>query len=1505
MPGASEVTMMWMKSNVIKARPSTRRMARTIVLLAACVGCAPIMARAQTGQGAASAQKSGDERQGARPGADSSDGRQDRQRGEAARGDRVRDLLRDIDPAMFNLIGAEIDVEIIGDRVVLTGPEEAVAAVELLITMLDQDMEQKVLRVITVTQKDANDIARTAGQAIRDALKKPTTRPEDEVSVTALSSNILLVAALPRDIDFVVDIIKKIDDVQDELGKVEMVVFPVKHRKAADVAERLTEIITQIRAKQGAQGAKGELQIVPNNANNSIMVLIAESERATIQKLINEIDVEPVKGWGEVKLTLYPLLHSKAGELADVVNELLTSQRDREATEEVIYRLSISKAMPDGQIVDLPPIDLEKPLRILADDGTNSLIVATVEENVGPMGELIRLLDGVPIAEELSVKLFPLRFADAETVGNLLQEMFDGGKNLPEDPDGSGADAVPDGAPGRALVYNIGIATDKRTNTLIVTGRPEQLLLVHDVVTELDRPATALKFPLRFIQLDHTDATRIGQIVKDLFEQRFEAAESVGAGRAAMERERLFLTVDIRSNTLIVSASAENINEIRTIAAQLDTKPARLFDQIRLVTCHRLSAGDLKEKIEELWQRKADLRREEELPEDMPVIVVDERSNALIIASNTEDFEEIQRLVATLEAQPLIDDIRLFELRYADATVLAGMLDELFSGMSSVAESFVAPAILADPRSNALVVAATRDAMERVENLLTRLDVAAGPMTAMFKVYSIQHSSAAKLAPRMQELFDSRSEGQEISRTPIVIIADESSNSVIVSASRDDHQVIAELLALLDKPSSLAKQFEIFPLKMAKAAAVAERLDTLFQSQAEGSQGRADAIAVEPDERTNSIIVWAAPSEMMNIAEVIRRLDTSSPAVEMMVKVIQLKQALAEDFANLLEETFVGQNAGGDDERAVIISFTGKDEQGREVVRKLLRQDIKVQPDPRTNSLMVMAPVDSMKMLEAMIRDFDQIRPVLSELRLFPLINSDAQSMVDQLTELFSPDAAGGETQNRLVFGGDLADVDLAAVGQELRFTADPRTNTLIAAGAEVDLRMVEELVYLLDAQEAEDRVTTVYQARFRDAQDLASAVQGFNQQEQDVLGELDDEEARLRRVERQVSIEALGQEGEGSSSLIVGTSRRAYQSTMEMIAELDRPEPQVKISVLIAEVTLSDSLELGMEIAGQDLAFSEGAVLGPNGIIQGGDFDFVLGTNVGAVGNGLGFNFTFTGQDFSFLFHALQSNSRLEVLSRPFLLLRNGEEGNVTIADQIPIVESSRLNDTGQTQSTIGREDVGIVLTATPHISPDGYVTIDLSQEISNISGELTDLTEGVRSPIFATREVTTNVTVRDGETVVVGGLIQSRKSEGENKVPILGDLPWIGPLFRSTSITEDRTELLVVLTVDVIRTDEDVRKMSFEERDKFTLSDRILQSPLMEGLRILPDESLLGPAKDESEQLLPEAIRKRPRDDKPDDYGPRPRKYGPTIKPPATTTTTAGGVYGPKMMRTDANAS
>lgn len=1586
-----------------------------------------------------------------------------------------------IDMGTIQLSGNDVIIESLpGGNILIHGQAEDVAIIQALIQRLDRDVPPRQLEIITLENKKATEVAQGVQTILRDLYEtERPERPQERVTVSALSTNIVLIAAPAAKMPEVIRIVKSIDAVPEALPDFELMTFDIQYIKPSTAAAKLQEFVDKIRQKQGAE-AGPEFQISAFDDTGKITVLGPKDQESKLRQLLEQIDAKPREGFGEIKLVLFPLLNNEAKDMADTLKELLTVPEGKEAAAEAIRRLRMIKRTPEGEEEELPPVDLEKPLKIIPDDGTQSLIIATVDENIDPIGELIALLDKVPLAVEMGVQIFPLRYADADSVAKLLDDMFEQGKKLPRPAPGDDkTEAVPESPQGEALVYNVAVVADMRTNTLITSGRPAQMALIQSVVAQLDQPSTAVKFPLRLLELQHSDATRIAKVIEELFTKRVESLEKRQAGASAVERERVFVAADIRSNSVIVSASPENYDEIVRMVEKLDGPSDRLFESIRIINCDNTSAADLQSKIEELWKRKADLRREGDVPEDLPVVVADQRSNSLVIASSPEDFDEIKKLVERLEAQPLspiaeirlialvnndaseigdmiktlfeermkqrlvqgqeenpadrvavavdtatntilvassrenfdemmrivetidrepdlegvvrvfflhnavaadvaehlkdlfdqglynpstgldsklaeerqkvalVDDprsnaiiasgsktnlsileqligqmdsdeplmlqaeTRLFRLEFADAVQNADMLQKLFEGIKSNAaepDLFPQPTIIADERSNTLIVTGTKDALKRCGDLLRSIDVEAGPTTAYFEIYMMHHASAARLAPKMQEMFDKRNEGRQQEQTPVFIQADEATNTLICTASRDDHTLITGLLRLLDRPSTIAKQVEIFPLRAAKAEAVAERLQNVFKSQAQISGGtdRADVLAVEPDPRTNSLVVWAAPSEMASIADVIHKLDTTEPATEMMVKVIRLERALATDFADVLDKTLNGEGGAGQgkDAQAVIISFEETMPDGSKQLRKLLRQDVTISADARSNSLMVMAPAGSMAMLETLIQAFDRLRPQMAEIRLFPLANADAEEVVQRLQDLFeAPSGAGSDVDQQLEFGGRMAGLveraaahngELNGVRLPVRFSADRRTNTVIAAGHPMDLGMVEQLVQMLDIPDVEERITEVVMLQYSTAADVVSAVNDFVQEERDRLSDIEGETAAIRKAERHVTV--VGDES--SNSVLLGISPRYYSQIMSMIQQIDRPPPQVMIQVLIAEVTLDDSVELGFEWALQDLDFTQNAVIGPNGVIQGPGHDFVTGTDVGAggaAGSFGGFSFTITGEDFNFLFRALQSNGMLQVLSRPTILVENNEEANITIGDRVPFVTSSSVSDSGQVNSQVQYEDVGIILNVTPHINPDGYVNLEVKPEISalNPSGSGVQISEGLTAPTFSQRSAETVVTVKDGETVVIGGLITNREDERETKVPLIGDVPGLGLLFRSTNYSTTRTELLIVLTVDVIRDEDDAEAMSVEQRDKGYLPDSIKQHRLMEGLRIVPgEEEGLGPA-GEGEQG---PTRRRKPLERPL-YGPSPEIYGPQRQEPVQISSVPPGVYGPPL--------
>ncbi len=1574
-----------------------------------------------------------------------------------------------LDIGQVQLSGNDIVIETVGNGILIYGNPDDVAILQRMIEELDEDIVPPNIKIVTLQNKNADEVAQVVEKVMEDISISGVDRPEERVTVSPLSTNILLIAAPDSKMDQVLRIIESVDKVTETLPEVELMTFQVQYRKPSEAAAELEEMINILKDKQKAADAP-DFTIKAHDDLGTITVLGPISQEEKIRKLLETIDAAPKEGFGEIQLVLYPLKFNTASDMVDTLEQLLVAAEAREEAKEAIRRLRMLRAK-DGEVVEeLPPVDLEKPLKLIADDSTQSVIVATVEENVGPIGELINLLDTVPVSEEVALQIFNLRHADAKTVKDLIEELFDAGKNLTKHPSGQNRDAAGEGVVGQALAYEVAISADQRTNTLVVSGRPAQVALVTNIVMKLDQEAKDLQYPLQLVELEHSSAARLGKVISDLFEKRVESLEARDAGTVAVEKERVFITIDERTNSLVLSASPENYAEILRIVTKLDTPAEKLFEQIKIITCTNTSAADLASKIDDLWQRKADLRREAELPEDLPIIVPDQRSNALVVAASPEDFEAIEALVAQLEAQPLapiaeirlvtleqndatevgdmlkqlfeermeqrlaqgqeenpsdrvavatdastntiliasskenydemiriieaidiqpdlegvvrlfflryavasdvaeriqdlfdqglyspqkglesqlvearqeiavIDDPRsnsivvsaskpnlsiieklieqmdspepfhadsrteVFPLEYADSVEVADMLQKMFEGIRSAASEpdlFPEPTILPDPRSNTLIVTGTQDALQRCRNLLAIVDAKAGAPSATFEIYQLLHASATRLAPMMQEMFDKRDEGSDQKRSPIFIQADESTNSLICTAARDDHAMITGLLRLLDKPSELSKQMEIFPLKSAKADEVADRLQTLFQSQAGTSSGpdRADAMAVEADVRTNALIVWAAPSQMENIRSIINKLDTTKPGQEMMVSVFRLQRARAEEFADVLDQTLNPDGAG--DERAAIINFEDLLPDGSKTLRSLVRQDITITPDARTNSLMVMAPMGSMDMLESLIYAFDRLPPTISEIRLFQLTNADAEEVVQKLQDIFEEDGAGaGEVEEQLTIGTGLTDLEPGGLQMPLRFTADRRTNTVIAAGHEIDLRMVDMLVRMLDMPDLDERIVEVYKAQYIPAADIASAIKSFADEERDRLSDIEDETAAARRAERHVT----AVEDEDSNSVLLGVSPRYYSHFMNMIHQIDRPPPQASIEVLIAEVSLDDRVGVGVEWAVQDLSFSKNAVIGPNGIVVGDNHDFVVGTDIGAsaAGGSLGgFSFTITSEDFSFLFKALQADSLVELLSRPTILVENNEEANITIGDRVPIPRATATSEAGQISSTVEYENVGIILSVVPHINPDGFVNLEIRPEISQLTAASVQISEGFSANVISERSAETVVTVKDGETVVMGGLIQTREQETESKIPILGDIPLIGFLGRTTNVESRRTELMIVLTVNVIRSEDDAYAMSVKLRDQSgIIPERIKASPLMQGLRILPEETpgLEPLLEDETLPLRPGQLEPMPDRQL---YGPNPEAYGPAVPQRVQIgSATKAEVYGPRLV-------
>ena len=263
---------------------------------------------------------------------------------------------------------------------------------------------------------------------------------------------------------------------------------------------------------------------------------------------------------------------------------------------------------------------------------------------------------------------------------------------------------------------------------------------------------------------------------------------------------------------------------------------------------------------------------------------------------------------------------------------------------------------------------------------------------------------------------------------------------------------------------------------------------------------------------------------------------------------------------------------------------------------------------------------------------------------------------------------------------------------------------------------------------------------------------------------------------------------------LIVITDDETSQFVSQVVTNLDRPKPQVLIKVVFLEVTYGKSYDLGLE-GGTARRLNNATTLGISNV-------FGLASQGAAGANGAGL-YQLTGQDWQVTLRAIAEADKTEVLSRPSVLARNNQQAVITVGQEIPFITNSRYDTLGNQINTIQYQDVGIILRVTPFITSDGMVEMIVSPEISNLSAKTVPISTGsnpVFAPVIDKRSADTVVVTPDGQTVIIGGLMENSKTATDSKIPILGDIPGLGALFKRKARGNTKTELIIFLTPHIV---------------------------------------------------------------------------------------------------------
>ena len=285
----------------------------------------------------------------------------------------------------------------------------------------------------------------------------------------------------------------------------------------------------------------------------------------------------------------------------------------------------------------------------------------------------------------------------------------------------------------------------------------------------------------------------------------------------------------------------------------------------------------------------------------------------------------------------------------------------------------------------------------------------------------------------------------------------------------------------------------------------------------------------------------------------------------------------------------------------------------------------------------------------------------------------------------------------------------------------------------------------------------------------------------------------------------------EENNSLMIYSTGMQYKTIKAALEKLDIPPTQVLIEASIVEVTLSDSLQYGLEWTfNNQLGGSEFSGVG---VLSDGEYNFGGGDGpLAQLANGFAYTVTGGSNDIVAVLKALAQESLLNVLSTPSVMVLDNNVASISVGQQVPVNTGTVVTDGGNTVNNISYRDTGVQLTVRPSVNAGGLVTLDVDQQINEV-GEIDPATD---NRLFFDRTISSRVAVRSGEAVVLGGLIRENASEAEDGVPWLYKAPLIGPLFGTTTKTRTRTELLVIITPRALYNDEQLRQASDEMRDR-----------------------------------------------------------------------------------------
>lgn len=544
-------------------------------------------------------------------------------------------------------------------------------------------------------------------------------------------------------------------------------------------------------------------------------------------------------------------------------------------------------------------------------------------------------------------------------------------------------------------------------------------------------------------------------------------------------------------------------------------------------------------------------------------------------------------------------------------------------------------------------------------------------------------------------------------------------------------------------------------------------------------------------------------------------------------------------------------------------------------LKPLVSKDAAMVAYPPTNTIILTDASSNIRRVLSILEAID-VETYKEELAVLKVQHADAGALAQQLGEIYGAEVAGNPGQpggltpriRQPQVPGQPPQVQSGEVQRDrVRIITDARTNSLIVLASRTRLADIRRLVQKLDVPVTGGGRIHVYYLKNADSEELA-----------DTLGALISGQPRapssggkgakgaqggagglaaaaqaaqaqaLRAAVTELSEGVTVTADKGTNALIIQASQEGFATIAQVIEKLDIRRPQVLVEALIMEVAVSNNEDLGfngiyrvitdgMDVGLTSVTDSDStSLLGAAAAAGTGGTSAITGLLANAVMNEIldSDGKPIEGQTGRFIqgvIKAAAGNSSANILSAPHILTTDNEEAEIKIGNNIPIVSSRVQSAAGIEQSNTGnlatsvnieRQDIGITLRVTPQISEGDTLRLEIFQEISDVNTALTNTVAGAGGAsqtgvALSNRKVENTVVVKDGETVAIGGLISDQFQDTVDKVPWLGDIPFLGWAFKTTGQSLRKVNLLVFLTPTIVREPEDLERASIRKREEF----------------------------------------------------------------------------------------